>query len=287
MWPSTLNFSRTLGLVSVIFLTACTDLTAVREWSKASLEATQFSDITETYANTPKRLMRYDKQDVATQESWKSQHALRQAQAEALQSLLSVIGDYMATVSTLSAGGTVDYSKEAKEFTGSLQKLNKIASSSISNKTIGAVGSLVQTIANAALSLWQAKEVAKTIEKANKPLQAILGGELRSIIDKDFRRDLTIEKSFFDIYFRRLIRHPKTSEAAGAALDEWYQLRKRENEKRQAAVGAYVKIIDVIAEGHQNLFDNRNDLDKKRLVKKLFSSIKELRKNIIIITKSY
>lgn len=281
-----MKLSRCVLIGFVIFLSSCTDLTAVREWSKTSLEATQFNEVVTTYADTPNRLMRYDKQDEATSKHWNEQSKLRLAQAKALQSILSLVGDYMATLATLSADGTIDYSKEVKTFTGSVQELNKAANSSISNETIGAISSLVKSISNAALNYWQAREVSNLVQQANNPLQTILSGELRSIIDEDIRRDLVIEESFLDTYFEGLIRQPATSEAAAAALDEWFQVRKHENENRMAVVDAYLKNLDVIAKGHQSLFDSRDNLDKKQIVKELFSLIKEMRSNIKEIMKS-
>ena len=269
--------------ILVSSLTGCTDLTAVRDWSNTSLEASQFNEIVATYVDTPERLQRYDTQDEATRAGWQKQRVVREAQAEALQSLLALVSDYMATLSTLASDSVIDFSEEASAYTTSLQNLNRVAGDSIPNDTIGAVGSLVQTMADAALDLWRANEVKKIIAEANQPLQSILAGELRSIVREDFRRDLVIEESFLDAHFKSLIRHPDSSPAAQAALNEWFVLRKLENQRRIAAVDAYLGILDDISKGHQKLYDNRGELDAQILVKELYTLVKSMRKNITVI----
>ncbi|MGH8628665.1 MAG: hypothetical protein ACREYC_26490, partial [Gammaproteobacteria bacterium] len=64
-----------------------------------------------------------------------------------------------------------------------------------------AVGSLVKAVLGAAAKAYQAKQVANIVEQANAPLQAILRGELRQIVDLDFRRDLESEKTALDRYY--------------------------------------------------------------------------------------
>ena len=101
---------------------SCTNLSAVREWSKTSLEASQFNGIVATYVDTPVRLKRYDKlrfeQYRKPTGEQKRMFSLRQSlydtnvterknQAEALKQILSVVSDYMGALATLSADGTV------------------------------------------------------------------------------------------------------------------------------------------------------------------------------------
>ena len=199
-----------------VFVASCSNLRAVHEWSRTSLEATQFNGIVANYANTPERLKKYDPAG-----PYDSQIALRKNQANALGRVLSVVSDYMAALTTLSADGTVNYSRDVDSLTASIVKLNV----GISNDTVGAVGSLVRIVLGAAAKAYQAKQVASIVEKANCPLQSILRGELRQIIDQDFRRDLKIEKASLDRYYDSLLQDGKPSAAAKAALGEWKEAR--------------------------------------------------------------
>lgn len=261
----------------VILATSCTNLTAVREWSKTSLEATQYNELVTTYANTPERLKRYDPSG-----PWDDQIALRKNQAEALRQILSVVSDYMAALATLSADGTVDYNKDVDALTKAIGKLN----AGISTNTLGAVGSLVKAVLGAAAEAYHAKQVASIVEEANDPLQAILRGELRQIVDRDFRRDLEVEKSSLDRYYDFQLQTGSASAAARVALEEWKEVRLEQNAKQLKAVDAYLAVLDKVAEGHQKLYDNRNKLDAKTLIKDLFSLVVELRKQIKTLAES-
>ena len=244
---------------------------------RTSLEATQYNEVVTTYANTPERLKRYDPSG-----PWDSQTTLRKNQAEALRQLLSVVSDYMAALATLSADSTIDYTKDVDSVTTSIGKLD----AKISKNTLGAVGSLVKDLLETAAKAYQAKQVAKIVGEANDPLQAILRGELRGIVDQDFRRDLEAEKTTLDLYYNRLLLEGRPSAAAKAALREWREARQEQNAKQLEAVDAYLKILDKVAEGHQKLYDNRNKLNAKTLIKDLYSLVVDLRKQIKILAKS-
>ncbi len=269
-------FTVTVACI-VILTTSCTNMTAVREWSKTSLQATQYNEIITTYSNTPQRLKRYDPSG-----PWDSQIELREKQAEALRKILSVISDYMAALAILSADSTIDYNKDVDTLTSSIGSLD----AGISSDTLGAIGSLVKAVLGAAAKAYQAKQVANIVEQANAPLQNILKGELRQIIAKDFQRDLEIEKTSLDRYYGSHLDTGSPSSAAKAALVEWKELRLEQNAKRLKAIKAYLTVLDKVAEGHKELYDKRNDLDAEALVKELYSLVKEIRKQIKVLANS-
>jgi hypothetical protein len=148
------------------------------------------------------------------------------------------------------------------------------------------VGSLVKAVLGAAARAYQAKQVVSIVEQANAPLQAILRGELREIVAQDFRRDLMIEQTEIGGYYKNLLRTGNPSAAAREALVEWKEVRLEQNAKQLKAVDAYLEVLAKVAEGHQKLYDNRNKLDAKTLIKDLFSLVVELRKQIKILAES-
>jgi hypothetical protein len=270
--------TKTIAVVLAVLLAACTDLGAVREWAATSMEGAQFNEIVATYADTPRRLVYYDEGGASL---WETQAKTREAQAKALDLQLSLVADYMAALAALSADSVADYTKDAARLTDSLQKTGQV-----SEATLGAAGKLATTIANAAAKLWQKKKVGALIEQADPPLQNLLDGELRSIVDLDFRRDLKVEAQFLDRHFEDLLRTADSSAAAKAALYEWFVLRKAENRRRMAAVDAYLGVLDKIAEGHGRLFDNRDQLHAADLAKALYKLAKEIRNNVKEIMKT-
>ena len=253
-------------------LSACTALSAVREWSDTSMQAAQFNEIVTTYQDTPVRLAAYDERRA---QAWNAQAEVRKAQGEALRLQLDLVAEYMGALAALSADSAADFSENVDNLTESLEETRQA-----SGATIGAVGNLVKTLLNAAAQAWQKDKVGDLVEQANDPLQSLLAGELRTIVDKDFRGDLENEALVLDLYFEDLLANSKASPTAVAALKEWFILRKAENARRVAALDAYLGVLDKIAEGHQKLFDNSGNLDAADLAKDLFKLAKEIRKNV-------
>ncbi|MDE0306654.1 MAG: hypothetical protein OXI87_17515 [Albidovulum sp.] len=260
--------TRPIALLAII-VSACTDLSAVRDWSATSLQAVQFNEIVSTYANTPKRLESYDK-DGANE--WTLQSAERKAQADALQLHLFVVAEYMAALAALSDDKAIDYTQDVGSLITSLKKTGHV-----SGQTLDAAEGLAANIGNAVAGGWQKQKIGELIEKSDAPLQALLA-DLKSIVDKDFRRDLEIERRVLDLYFKELLDDSSASLVAKSALDEWYVLRMEQNTGRLAAVESYAAILDRIAEGHDELFRNRNDLGAATLANDLNELTKEIRK---------
>ncbi len=269
---------KALVVVFSAALAGCTDLSAVREWSSTSMQAAQFNEIVATYADTPKRLALYDK---GGKEDWERQSQLREEQAKALELQLALVADYMGALAALSADSATDYSKDIKALTSSLEDTNQVSS-----ETLSAVGKLATTVLNAATKLWQKRKVGELVEQANPALQEILGRELRTIVDRDFRRDLNQEEVLLGLHFKGLTRIGGGSMTANAALEEWFVLRKSENARRVAALDSYLEVLEKIAEGHQKLFDNRDKLDAVDLAKELYKLAKEIRENVKEIVKA-
>ena len=264
-------------LAAIAFLSACTNLSAVREWSATSVEATQYNEIVATYADTPERLNRYD-----PSANWEQQIVIRQNQAEALKKILSVVSDYMRALSILASDNIIDYDEDVDSLTSGIAQLD----AGISEETLGAVGKIVKALLGAATGLYQKRQVAQIVGLANAPLQTILSQELRDIVDQDFRRDLRIEKAQMRRYYNSKIQTGNPSDAAQVAIMEWKEWRQDQIDRRIMAVDAYLVVLDTIADGHQQLYDNRNRLGAKDLIKKLYAHANELRKQIKILSQS-
>jgi hypothetical protein len=254
------------------------ELSELRLWAANSIEALQFIDVIQSNRTSLANLLLYDK---SQQSFWESQAKTRRAQAKALELQLSLIVDYMASLSALASGRVADTSIDIAVLTESLKR------SGVSSKsTIDANRRLATIFASAASKSWQPEELDTLIEQANPPLQAILGGLLRSIVDRDFRGDLANEAGFLDSYFKRLLRIGGGSETANVALNEWYALRKEENARRIVAVDAYLRVLDKISEGHQRLYDSRNNLGSTKLAAELRRIAANIRSNMIEIIRS-
>lgn len=266
------RFLSILAVLGSFFLSACADLGAVRDWASVSMEAAQFNQVVTTYADTPHRLLRYDK---AKNVPWRQEAEERKAQAVALREQLTLVADYMAALKALSSDAAADYGKDVDVLSAALKSTGQIKETTLTAST-----NLMKVLLNAAAKSWQKRQVALLIGEANQPLQTILAGELRSIVAQDFQRDLKIEEQFLNRYFEDLIRFGGGSKPAQAGLSEWFDLRLAENNRRRLAAEAYLVTLDKIAVGHQKLYDGRNDIDAAALVKELYSLAKEIKDSI-------
>jgi hypothetical protein len=265
-------------LCTILLITSCTNLKAVHEWSQTSLEATQYNQIIATYTDTPQRLKQYDPKPLI---NYDEVTKTRKKQGEEITRILSVVSDYMIALATLSSDTTFDYSKDVKSVTDGIKGLG----TDITDAQLGAVGKIVTLLGNASAQAYQARQIANVIEQANDPLQTILKGDLRKIVNGFFRLDLAQEKSWLTKYYEDLQYAGRPNKAAVVSITEWMELRSDQNAKRMDAVNAYVKILDKISEGHQKLYEDRKKLDSEALIKKLLTLSVELRQQIVILNK--
>ncbi len=63
-------------------------------------------------------------------------------------------------------------------------------------------------------------------------------------------------------------------------LMEWQESREKNLAAHTKAIQAYAVLLGKISEGHQKLYDGRNDLAKAQLIQQIKQSVKEL-KNIL------
>ncbi len=312
---------RKAALFALCFtIASCTNLSEVNSWSQISLEATQYNQVVSTYADTPRRLARYD-HFLPAENDWLAQADIRDAQAESLKQLLSVVSDYMSALEALSTDTTPTTTQDVKTLNDSFGRLNTAlpANKQVSKATLNAAGSILQTVLDASKKAYQAKQIALVIESANPNLQTILGeqGDLYKIVNEDFRRDLELESLKQNSHYRdfkadgnligdksdkkskdnnplpkcvekmvgpcEIDKSQKPSRAAVEALEEWQAIRKSENAKRKHVLEVYLSVLKNVAKGHQKLYDNRNKLGSKKFANELAPLVISLRKQVTIL----
>lgn len=275
-----------VALVGVT-LSSCTNLEPVRQWSAASLDAAQYSEIVSVYVESPERIVPLLNEEVSREkillQRLKNLEKKRESQEKALKEALSIVADYMKALSTLAAKETVDYSKDIDEAVESLKKLGKF------NETeLGAAGSILKTVLNLAGKVYQSKIIGDTVEAANAPLQDLISenSSLYDIFDT-LQNDLNAEKNVIIKYYGDALLEDQD---AGQPLELVKILVAKERledlnliELKKEKIQAYRKSLAAIATGHKKLYESRNDLDAKELVSNLRNSINEIRKQIDVL----
>ena len=134
-----------------------------------------------------------------------------------------------------------------------------------------------------AVKRWRQGQLQTLIEQANSPIQQVLES-LHHIVSDGFGGDLQTEEAAIQNYYMTLTMESQDP-AGKAALAEWKDLRMSQLHERSEAVNTYGKVLDQIAEGHQQLFDQRQNLTKKEVLQQVEQSVKNLRSLVETIKK--
>jgi CRISPR/Cas system-associated exonuclease Cas4 (RecB family) len=184
-----------------------------------------------------------------------------------------VIEEYMEVLGRLAADEIVDQSEELSQLTTKLQ-----SQAGTSPEETEAFGKIAGVLTNAIGDKWRKRQIQELIERSNGPLQTILKS-LKKIVVEGFGGDDQNEQFAIQSYYQTKI--AQSNDPAGiAALKEWQERREKNLVAHTQAIQAYAALLEKISEGHQKLYDGRNELAKAQLIQQIKQSVKEL-KNIL------
>ena len=245
-------------LIVLVLTQGCANLSAVREFANISTESAQYTRLVDDYVEWPTSQKRYQPPD---------QYALldhiardRAAQRERLLLYHALIEEYMDALGRLAADEVVVYDKELDAL-GNAAKEQKFANA----KEAGAFTAVAKVLVKGATDRWRQKQLKELIATSNEPFRVVVNS-LRDIVEKGFAGDLLDETAAIQSYYRTLIRDSR-DKAGIAALEEWRDLHLAGVDTQAKAIELYLRILKKIGEGHQKLYDGRNDLSKELLVR--------------------
>lgn len=256
-------------VVALTLAQGCANLSAIREFADVSTESAQYTRLVTDYVGSPARQKRYQPA---------SQHELldriateRAAQGERLLLRHRLIEEYMDALGRLAADETVTYDKKLDAL-GNAVKGNRFADA----KEADAFAAIAKILTKGVADHWRQKQLKELITVSNEPFQVVVDS-LRVVVENGFGGDLPNERAAIEKYCGTLIM--QSSDKAGiAALREWCDLRLSVIGVRAKAIEAYTQILRKIAEGHQRLYDGRNDLSKELLLRDMNHYSKDLQK---------
>lgn len=246
----------------------CVDLKAVQDFANISAESAEYTTLVDNYVDFPNRQKRYQSEDRHAQLEAMAQERLSQK----IELLLRhhVIEEYMEALGKLAADEIVDQSEELSQLTTKLQ-----SQAGTSQAETEAFGKIAGVLTNAISNQWRKRQIQELIERSNGPLQIILKS-LKQIVVEGFGGDDQNEQFAIQSYYRTKI--AQSNDPAGiAALREWQERREKNLADHTQSIQAYSAILGKISEGHQKLYDERNDLAKAQLIKQIKKSVKELK----------
>lgn len=264
-------------IVLLAFTQGCTtNLKAIQDFANLSAESAQYTTLVDDYLDFPQRQKRYQPP---------SRHAhldaMAQDRASQKTSLLlrqSIIETYMKSLGRLAADEVVDNTEELAQLSAALE-----SQAPTTPKEAEAFKKIAGIVTSVAVKRWRQDQLQNLIEQANTPIQQVLES-LHHIVSDGFGGDFQTEEAAIQNYYMTLTMESQDP-AGKAALAEWKDLRMSQVHERSEAVQIYGKVLDQISDGHQRLFDQRQNLTKKEVLQEVGKSVKDLRSLLETIKK--
>jgi hypothetical protein len=258
-----------LLLVFPLFGTGCADLSAIQEFASISVRSAEYTGLVDRYVDSPARQKRFQPAD--QQDRLDQMTRQRAAQRDRLLLRLGLVSEYMNALGKLAGDDVVDYDNGIEGLERAVVE-NKFAG----DRDADAFASVSRVLLRVCTDSWRKKELRTLITDSNEPFQKVVGA-LEDIVGQDFSRDVENEKLAMTNYYQTLI-HSSSDRAGKAALEEWQDTRLAEAGARARADSCYAQVLSRIAAGHQQLYEKRDDLGSRELVRQLRQYADELRK---------
>lgn len=258
-----------LLLVFPLFGTGCADLSAIQEFASISVRSAEYTGLVDRYVASPARQKRFQPAD--QQEHLDQMTRQRAAQRDRLLLRLGLVSEYMNALGKLAGDDVVDYDNGIEGLERAVVE-NKFAG----DRDADAFASVSRVLLRVCTDSWRKKELRTLITDSNEPFQKVVGA-LEDIVGQDFSRDVENEKLAMTNYYQTLI-HSSSDRAGKAALEEWQDTRLAEAGARARADSSYAQVLSRIAAGHQQLYEKRDDLGSRELIRQLRQYANELRK---------
>lgn len=245
---------------ALLLLAACTDLSAVRDFSRLAAGTAEQGAIVQRYAAFDTRMKRYRPSFPTLAE--------RQEQARGLRALQSAVTEYMQALGALAEDAGV-MPAAANPLADAATRAGVLDPSL--TPTVSTIGGL---LLRAGTEGWRQRQISSMIGEANAPLQAVIAALVR-FVEATEREDRD-ERNAATVYYGLLERRSPSDQAGVAALKEWRELRLAEIDGRAGQRRTYLEAMRKIAAGHQLLYDNRNDLSLAEVQRQVRAVNREL-----------
>jgi hypothetical protein len=257
------------AIVLLAFTQGCANnLKAIQDFASLSAESAAYTTLVEDYLEFPNRQKRYQPPSRhARLETMAEERATQQSALLLRQALLE---QYMDALGRLAADDIVDNTAELSQLSAALQ-----SQAGANPQDTEAYEKIAGILTKVAGDRWRQRQLRDLIEQSNSPIQHILGS-LQHIVSDGFGGDLQTEEAAIQNYYSTLIMESQDP-AGKAALAEWKELRTSRLQERSQAVQTYRSLLEKISEGHQQLFDRRQDLNNTQVIQQITHSVKDLR----------
>jgi len=171
-----------------------------------------------------------------------------------------VLEEYLFSLGRLAADQTITYGPALNSLASEIQ-----ASNTFKPEQLNAVSGILGFLLEAEAGRFRQKQVEAAIQATNADLKVLIPA-LKAIIGQDYARLLLIEEQTMDAYYHSKLQVGNKQPLLAALIQNQWQDDKTALAQKKAAVDAYVKILEAIQTGHQQLYDDRNHLTSQETV---------------------
>ena len=277
---------RFLGLliVALLGLASCIDFGPVRDFAALSKQAsTGYSEIVQDMYQSCLRSAEFDPPvDGGTPETqcaeWKQvQPGLLKAE--------SAFQDYLAAIGKLAGNESVSYDDNLDSLKQALENTTLSGKAVFDPKQVDAATGLAGFLLKAATDAYRRRELERAFSTQNESLQTVIAA-LKEIVGHDYEKRLENEETAITAFQVRVQRASDQSLAAEIGRRE-AQEHLWDIAKKKEAADSYIKTLDLIANGHQQLYEHKKDLSSKVLAKSLADDVSKMIPLIQAIQKAF
>jgi len=263
---------RALPLLAgfALLATACADLSGIQRFAATSARSAEYTQLIEVYVTSAAHVARYAPEDRRTVLA--EQKKLREAQRERLLALHLAVEEYMRALARLASDEVVDYDAQYDALGKAAQNAN--FADDAEAKAVKKVGGV---LTRAVADGYRQKKLREIIGDANEPLQVILG-RLRAIAASIADETENLEKKAHQ-YYQTAIRESRQA-GTEALLAGWQYRDEQEIAGLRRSAETYGDALRAISEGHQALYDNRDELDTAEIRRQLTRHARDMRSAI-------
>lgn len=275
LWTMVYQLSpmKIIYLLLVATCSSCLRLEAVQQYAtEAQVSTNRFNEIELTFRELcqRKRQIRDLRQGPALR-TYQDSCQQHQRADVALQQLQTAVADYLTALSALAGGERITYDlgpvKSALGGSGLI---------SLEENTMGAYQSLLEVLGTAATEAYRRRQLTRLVAEAHLPLLTLLD-QLTFVADESFREAIEQQQEMQYLNIRELADSAQTFVERRHLWQEYIE-EAAYYEQQQRLLTTYAAMLETIRQGHRQLYDQRNRLNRREAVATLGFYLTELRR---------
>ncbi len=252
-----------ISFIVLIAISSCTSVKAVHDFSSLSSKGlSQFEEIPNSF--TKHCLDRCEFESIRTFEIKRALdcdcNVYRKADSVTMLIYHSIRG-YFDGLSDLSNKDLAKYTLgvlDTSLITGTFGDIK------IDTQQVDAYSAVSNILLNAVAGSYRKKKIKKYVEDANQPIQVLLG-KFQFILQKNLEGELDFRKEKLYAFYRELLLNPALNDyQKEKAATDYYQGLSAIKIQQQR-IDFFAQSLQSIVEGHQKIYDERNELSAKEL----------------------